>query len=190
MYQWGECLIKEGDVVVDLGANIGIFSNKASELGASKIYSFEPVKENFELLMLNRPANCEPFKLAVGSSDLQTFEIAYKADCPGGSSIIKHDGGQLQPCLTVTLDSLISGGLIDRIDFLKVDIEGAEVEAFKGISDENLKGIRCIAMEVHNPEIGQEGKDYIYGRLHSLGFSSFTVWQSGGYDQAFFWQNI
>jgi len=189
MYQWENCTIQPGDVVVDLGANIGIFSNKASELGASKIYSFEPVKENFELLMLNRPANCEPFKLAVGSEDLQSFNISYKADAPGGSSLIKYDDGALQPCLTVTLDTLLANGLIEKIDFLKVDIEGAEVMAFNGISDDNLKNIRCISMEIHSPEIGEEGKNYIYNRLHGLGFKSFTVTQSGGYNQAFFWQN-
>jgi FkbM family methyltransferase len=188
MYQLMDCTIQPGDYVVDLGANIGIFSNRASELGAAKVYSFEPVKENFELLMLNRPHNCEPFKLAVSDQDLQSFQIAYKPEAPGGSSIVKYEDGQLQPCLTITLDTLLSSGLIPKIDFLKVDIEGAEVLAFKGISDENLKRIRCVSMEMHVPEIGPEGTKYIYDRFERLGFKTYTIWQ-GGYDQVYFWQN-
>lgn len=189
IYQFKGCTIQPGDVVVDLGANIGIFTNKASELGASKVYSFEPANENFELLLLNRPSNCEPFKLAIGSEDLQTFNIAYKAESPGGSSLVKYDDGILQPCLTVTLDTLLANGLIEKIDFLKMDIEGAEVMAFNGISDDNLKNIRCISMEAHTPIIREEGVNYIYNRLHGLGFKSFTITQTGGYNQVYFWQN-
>ena len=51
-----------------------------------------------------------------------------------------------------TLNYLFESGLIDRIDFLKVDIEGAEHAAFAGISDENLQKVKTIAMEYHHAQ--------------------------------------
>lgn len=174
LYQRDKCYIKPGDVVLDLGANIGIFSRFASDKGASKVYSFEPVQENFKLLALNRPDNCEAHRLAVSDKDNQSLKIAYKPDCPGGSSILKYDDGITQNCMSITIDTLVNNNIIEQPDFIKMDIEGAEVLAFKGTSDTILKRVRCIAMEMHMPVIDQEAK-YIYDRLKSLGFSSFTL---------------
>ena len=55
-----------------------------------------------------------------------------------------------------------------------MDIEGAEIEAFEGISDIYLKRVRCIAMELHVGQLGEKAND-IYDRLNKLGFSSFTL---------------
>jgi len=175
LYQREGCYIKKDDIVLDLGANIGIFSRFASDKGAKKVYSFEPVQENFKLLSLNIPDNCEAHKLAISNEDNKTVSIAYKPDCPGGSSIHKHDDGILQKCMTMTITTLIKNKLIQQPDFIKMDIEGAETLAFKGITDEILQKTRCIAMEVHNDVIGDEGVDYIYSRLTKLGFTSFTL---------------
>jgi hypothetical protein len=49
-----EMVINEGDVVVDLGGNLGIFNRYAYLQGASKVISFEPDKRYFELLSLNK----------------------------------------------------------------------------------------------------------------------------------------
>lgn len=176
LYQQKDCFIKEGDVVLDLGANIGIFSRFASDKGAKKVYSFEPVQENFKLLALNRPANCEAHRIAISNKDNETVQIAYKPNCPGGSSIVLYEDGILQNCMTMTVSTMIKIGLIEQPDFIKMDIEGAEVLAFKGITDDILSNVRCIAMEMHNDAIGQEGIDYIYNRMNDLNFTAFTLW--------------
>lgn len=187
IYQHSGCFIQPGDHVLDLGANIGIFSRWASDKGAEKIYSFEPVQQNFQLLALNRPENCEAHRLAVSNKDCDMIEIAYKPWAPGGSSILKHDGGELQRAMTVTVDTLLKSGVIERIDFLKIDIEGAEMFAFEGISDETLSNIRCVSMEMHTGIIG-EYADVIYNRLHNLGFNAYTVRNPGGDNQVYFWK--
>tara|TARA_R110002074_G_scaffold396066_1_gene585002 strand:- start:344 stop:1111 length:768 start_codon:yes stop_codon:yes gene_type:complete len=176
LYQKDDCYIKQGDIVLDLGANIGIFSRFASDKGAEKVYSFEPIQENFKLLALNMPDNCEAHKLAISNEDNKTVSIAYKPDCPGGSSMLKYDDGVLQKCMTMTVSTLIKNKLIQQPDFIKMDIEGAETLAFKGITDTVLKKTRCIAMEMHNDVIGDEGVEYIYSRLTKLGFTSFTLY--------------
>lgn len=185
LYQKNECYIKPGDIVVDLGANIGIFSRFASDKGAKKVFSFEPVQENFKLLSLNRPENCEAHRLAVSDTDNMSLKIAYKADAPGGSSIIKYDDGILQTCMSITIDTLVKNGVIEQPDFIKIDIEGAEILALKGASDDILKKVRCIVIEIHTPELGQE-VEYIYNRLNSLGFKSFTLYNPDGYNIAWF----
>jgi len=70
---------------------------------------------------------------------------------------------------------MIKNNLIEQPDFIKMDIEGAEVMAFEGITDAILKKVRCIAMEMHNDVIGKDGVSYIYERLKKLGFKSFTL---------------
>lgn len=175
LYQLGNCIIKEGDVVLDLGANIGIFSRFASDKGAKKVYSFEPVQENFKLLALNRPSNCEAHRIAVSNKDNEAVNIAYKPGCPGGSSMIKYDGGILQTCMSMRIETLVNNGVIEQPDFIKMDIEGAEALAFEGISDDILIKTRCIAMEMHEEAISKEDSNKIYNRLRSLGFNDYTL---------------
>jgi FkbM family methyltransferase len=188
IYQAAGVEIKKGDYVLDLGANIGIFSRWAADAGAEKIYSFEPIKENFQLLSLNAPSNCEVHRLAVSNKDNEGVQMAYKPWAPGGSSIVKHEGGELQTVMTITIDTLLENGIVEKIDFLKMDIEGAEVMAFEGISDDNLSKVRCVAMELHINTIGEEAGKKIYDRMERLGFKSFTVFNPDECNLAYFWK--
>lgn len=188
LYQHGDCIIKEGDVVLDLGANIGIFTRFASDKGAKKVYSFEPIQENFQLLSLNRPDNCEAHRIAISNKDNEAVNIAYKPNCPGGSSMVKYDDGILQTCMSMRVDTLLNNGIIEQPDFIKMDIEGAEVMALEGISDNILINTRCIAMEIHENVIGEKGSNIIYSRLRSLGFKDYTLTNPDGNNIVWFTQ--
>ena len=48
---------------------------------------------------------------------------------------------------SITLDSLFENGAVDKIDFLKIDVEGSELLVLDGLSDENLSKINKISME-------------------------------------------
>ena len=52
-YERHGCYIKEGDVVLDLGANIGVFAHRAETRGASKVICFEPVTPTFNLSLIH-----------------------------------------------------------------------------------------------------------------------------------------
>ena len=175
LYQRDDCFIKPNDIVLDLGANIGIFSRFANEKGAAKIYSFEPTLENFQLLMLNRPDNCEAHRIAVCDQDGVALQIAYKEAAPGGSSIIHTEGGVLQTCMGMTVSTMIDNGVIQQPDFIKMDIEGAEVHAFRGIRDEHLQATRSLVMELHLHVINKQDAEEIYLRMTRLGFKHFTL---------------
>ena len=83
---------------------------------------------------------------------------------------------------TYTLDYLFETKLIDRIDFLKIDIEGAEIEALNGISDENLRKIKNISMEYHHAilDFDENLRKNFIERLRINGFNSFMMFLGEG----------
>jgi len=196
IYQNKGCFLKEGDRVLDLGGNVGIFTNFAADKGASKIWTFEPIQENFQVLMMNRPEQCEAHRLAISSRDNKSIKISFDADINGGSicdfvqDINKSTGTEdsAQTVMTMSLDTLIDSGVIECPDFIKMDIEGAEYETFRGLSDENLEKVRCIAMEMHENVLGKDKTSEIYRRLERLGFKHFSLWNPDKCNVVWFWK--
>jgi len=168
--------IFDGNIVVDLGGNIGIFNRWAYSQGASKVISFEPDKRYFKLLSLNADPRSILFNAAIGDKigEIELFESEHL----GGSSVHEFsDYIQKYKTRTYNLDYLFETGLIDRIDYLKIDIEGAEIDTLKGISDENLSKVKAIAMEYHHAHLGfdDEVRKEFIGRLNRLGFNSHLM---------------
>lgn len=169
-------IINDGDVVVDVGANMGVFNRWAYTQGASKVISFEPDKRYYKLLKLNADPRSILFNAAI-SNEIGTIEL-HESSHFGGSNIFwTPDNYQGYPVRTYTLDYLFKTKLIDHIDFLKVDIEGAEILAFKGISDENLMKVRNISMEYHHSHLNynEELRANLITRLNNLGFNSHII---------------
>lgn len=168
--------IFDGNIVVDLGGNIGIFNRWAYSQGASKVISFEPDKRYFKLLSLNAGPSSILFNAAIGNK-IGEIEL-YESEHLGGSSVHEfYDYIRKYKTRTYTLDYLFETGLIDRIDFLKIDIEGAEIDALDGISDENLSKVKTIAMEYHHVHLGFDDdlRSKFINRLNRLGFNSYLM---------------
>jgi FkbM family methyltransferase len=170
--------INHGDVVVDLGGNIGVFNRWAYSQGASKVISFEPDKRYFEVLSMNANPNSLLFNAAM--SDKIGHIDLYESNHLGGSNIFVSNTSNVNhyPVRTYTLDYLFESKLVDRIDFLKIDIEGAEQLVLKGISDENLSKVRNIGMEYHHAHLGfdDELRNNMIVRLNNLGFNSYLLY--------------
>lgn len=168
--------INDGDIVVDLGGNIGIFNRWAYSQGAAKVISFEPDKRYFKLLSLNSDPRSILFNAAV-SDKMGELDI-YESEHLGGSSLTEFgDYINKYKTRTYTLDYLFNIGLIDHIDFLKIDIEGSEINALKGISDENLKKVKTIAMEYHHGQLNFDIniRNEFINRLNNNGFKSYLL---------------
>jgi len=188
-YTKGDCVVQPGDVVVDCGGNIGIFTSFAMDMGASRVFSFEPFPSNYELNKKNN-TNSQVFDLAVSNKSDETLELLYTHTGNGGHSIIDTEfdrtPGHFQHknifVKTITLDDIISQNFIDHIDFLKVDTEGAELKIFEGLSDTNLNKIRCIALEYHHGVFNYDENIYsnFQKRFTSNGFNTFT-WVLDGF---------
>jgi len=174
-YKNRERTINEGDVVVDLGGNVGIFNRWAYSQGASKVISFEPDRRYFKLLSLNADPRSILFNAAIADT-IGEFTL-YQTDHLGGSTLLGLGDGISYPVRTYTLNYLFETGLIDKIDFLKVDIEGAEHHAFAGISDENLMKVKTVAMEYHHAHLdyNEELRQDLIDRMNKLGFNSYLL---------------
>lgn len=182
-YFKGDCKINVGDVVVDCGGNIGIFSSFAIDMGASRVLSFEPYKENYELNKKNNP-NVEVFNLAVTDKSDQNIELLYTESGNGGHTIVEtefdRNSGHFQhrnlTVDTITLDDIIERNFIDHIDFLKIDTEGAELMILAGLSDHNLDKVKSISLEYHHAIFNYDDKIFenFQNRFLKKGFNVFT----------------
>lgn len=184
--------IREGDVVVDLGGNIGIFTRYAYQKGASKIITFEPDRRYFEILKLNSPPNVHLFNAAIGDK-LGKMRLTESPHLGGSNLWQEKDLEHVQYDVDVyTLDYILDNKLVDRIDFIKVDIEGSEIMALSGISDENLSRVRNIVVEYHHAHLKfdeQLRHDFIT-RLNRLGFNSHLLFcgQDTSLQLIYFWK--
>ena len=174
-YKDREKRIHEGDVVVDLGGNIGVFNRWAYSEGASKVISFEPDKRYFKLLSLNADPRSILFNAAI-SNQIGEIEL-YESPHLGGSNVFGINDTEGYKVKTYTLDYLFETKLVDKIDFLKVDIEGAEIHALNGISNDNLLKVKTIAMEYHHSHFNYDEilRQDLIDRMLNLGFNSYLM---------------
>lgn len=181
IYQRYGCKITEGDVVMDVGANIGMFTDRSLYDGASKVYCFEPLKTAFRCLIENSNDGCELYKM--GLSDHEGIEIIktpINFENLGGSSInhtYEHDPICYTEKIYVnTINNLYNKGILTHVDFLKIDCEGHELKVLQGISDTTLDklGISKISIEYHNV-LGKEQMDHMINRFVLLGFKFFVI---------------
>lgn len=145
--------VKAGDIVIDAGANCGHLSIFFSKLVGQngKVFAFEPDNYNIERIINNKVLNpdlADNIKiedlLLWDKNELIDF---YEAGTVGSSAVWKPDG---EPCVkkqAVTIDSWVKTNRIEKLDFIKMDIEGAEIEALDGCvaTLKNLKPNFAIA---------------------------------------------
>lgn len=129
---------KENDFVIDAGANMGhlsIFFSKQVGAGG-KVYCFEPDKFNVQFLNDNRHLNTDlqdniiiEDLLLWNENKLVDFE---EAGTVGSSAVWFSDNANVVKKQAVTLDSWAKEKKLEKLDFIKMDIEGAEIEALDG----------------------------------------------------------
>jgi FkbM family methyltransferase len=134
--------VKPGFVVLDIGANIGFYTRILSELAGNegKIYSFEPDGINFSRLRANCSAlsNVHLVNSAVSDSDgvLKIYKSPMLNVDHRTYPVDDFESVEEIPCMA--LDSFFPAK--QRVDFIKIDIQGFEVSAFEGMKrvlDEN-----------------------------------------------------
>lgn len=150
--------LKRGDVFVDIGANIGVYSLFASNCVKldGKVFSFEPVKYIYNQFVdsvnKNNFKNIFAYNKACGSKSEKQF-INIQKKHAGGSTFLKTEGEtyeQKEEVDIVVLDELL--GNEEKISFIKIDTEGFEWEVLLGLVNIIKKFHPCILME-YSPEI-------------------------------------
>lgn len=144
--------LKPDDIVLDVGANIGCFTLKAAKAcPQGRVVAVEPLRENYELLQHNLSQN--------QLSNVRTCCVAL--DASDGSRVLHHGGqcpslhfsseaAQGSEVQTRSLKSFLAEQGLARVDFLKMDCEGAEFDILLTAGPGELGCIRRIVMEYHN----------------------------------------
>jgi FkbM family methyltransferase len=151
--------LKVGGIVFDIGANIGYHSLIISKLvgDTGKIYSFEPDELNFKRLTrnieLNNLTNIEAHKNAISDSNQTLKFYKSKSNNFGGHSLIFNEeflNPEFNLVEAITLDSFCEAIKPDHIDLLKIDVEGAELDALKGMQNVISQYSPMIILELND----------------------------------------
>ena len=134
-------LLKKGDVCFDVGANFGWYTTLFHKhCGAEGyVHAFEPVPVTFKELKLNyqlmgKPKNVFINNLALGDKN-EEISINLFKELPSGHASLSQQGRKDAvsfKCEMITLDSYLEKQNIEQVNFIKVDIEGAELLFLKG----------------------------------------------------------
>jgi FkbM family methyltransferase len=150
-YQKTDSHIKSDDIIIDIGAHIGLFVLYASQFcKAGKIFCFEPIRENFDMLIsnieLNGITNVFATNTAV-SVDNNTVTI-YLSEDQAGHSMHQVSPKKIQT-KSVSLKNIFDSNSIETCDLLKMDCEGEEYSIMSALPDSYYSRIREIFMEYH-----------------------------------------
>ena len=142
-----------------------------------KVISFEPDRRYFQLLSKNADP-CSILYNGAIADEVGEMVLSETGHLGGSTLLETEEVTNTYTVKTYTLDYLFETGVITKIDFLKMDIEGAEHHAFLGISDENLLKVRNVAMEYHHNLLGHnvELRESLIQRMTRLGFSNYTLY--------------
>ena len=132
-------LIKENDTVLDIGANIGFHTLYFAELTGvnGKVIAFEPIPINFKTLKNNVSLNNFPrivlVNKALGNTNSQmNIHINEQTQNPGAFNLFE-DGVRNTIIECIKGDDYLQANSIEKIDFIKIDVEGYEYEVLKGL---------------------------------------------------------
>lgn len=159
----------KGDHVIDGGACLGdtalTFSNAVGATG--KVYSFDPVEDNLLVCFENEPGffyrNVTIFPTGLSNKNIDANPIRLNCYAPGFSSAYAESINQEIPLRSI--DFLIASGEIERVDFIKLDVEGSEMDALTGAQDciDKFKPKMAISI-YHKPDDFFELINYIKKR--------------------------
>ena len=173
-------VIKPGDTILDIGANIGYYALLESRLTgpSGKVYAIEPVSNNYHILLknikLNSIKNIKTFKLAIGS-ERKKGEI-YVADKGNISSFIYKKEANLINKEEVQIMTVDDFAFEHRIspDFIRMDVEGYEKEIIQGMPKTLLRKPKLF-IEVHPHLMDKNELERMFSTIKKSGYSNAIV---------------
>jgi FkbM family methyltransferase len=148
-----------GEVLVDVGANVGMYTVLAARWRGVRVFAFEPEAQNYALLNRNIAINgvgdlalayCVALADREGYDRLHLSGEVAGASCHSlGASVDHHNQPRAetraQGCVCASLDALVAAGVLPVPDYVKVDVDGIEPRviagAVKTLADARVKGV-------------------------------------------------
>lgn len=146
--------IKPGDVIYDIGANVGFYTLLSSVLTGNDghVYAFEPLPGNLQDLRkhieINHLHNCTVIEAAIADKDGEAHfdPTPYRSHgrlLATGTMVVR----------TIALDSLLAQGSTRPPSLMKIDIEGAEVDCLRGATETIAKFRPIIFLATHSADL-------------------------------------
>ena len=179
--------VKRGHTVIDCGANIGYYTNFLRTLVGKRgfVHAFEPVPSTFENLQRNTRQYWSVNNCSLNMTGLYkdcSKLIAYIPNSISGHASIsnhlevwKSSSTEEISIQLTTLDSYALQNVLEKIDFIKIDIEGAEIDALRGAKITLVKHKPTLHLEVNSQLLkstNQQPRDLIEF-LKPLGYENF-----------------
>lgn len=178
-------LVRPGDTAVDIGANIGIVSLLLAKLvgPSGRLHCFEPNPRMQRLLQSslerNGVTNATIHRIALGSAEAQ-LELFVPAVNAGAASLLPARAKGAAQTLTVPvrpLSAVLSEHGIERIHFVKIDVEGFEAEVLRGACEllESNQRPGAILFELNSGSHGSYADEPTIVLLREFGYRFFAV---------------
>lgn len=179
-------LVKRGNVCYDIGANLGFVSVLLGRLvgETGKVYAFEPVPRNASIIERNakhnRLANIEVSRIALSSTD-GTADLLLAQHA--GGAVLKSVGvpppdlAGSMAVETAALDTLVERQRLRAPDFIKLDVEGAEMDVLRGMERVLRKWRPVLVVEIDDA-LKQNCEDKLAECrtfLHDLGYGTRLI---------------
>ena len=175
---------KPGEILVDCGANVGMYTIWAAATRRARVYAFEPEAQNYALLNRNILLNgltesvsayCLGLSDESGLSVLHMFDLRAGGSCHsvGEALDFKHEPmtgvAFRQGCVAATLDELVAAGKIPVPNHIKIDVDGFEPKVIDGARRtlEN-PAVKSLLIET-NPQL--EDHRAMVSALNAKGFA-------------------
>jgi FkbM family methyltransferase len=170
---------REGDVVIDVGAYTGdtvvIFSKLVGEEG--RVIAFEPDTHNFEGLAKTiqnlHLKNVVALKKALWSR--KAVVRFAETHTIGSSMFLPRERARIRRIRATTLDEEVRRLNLDRVDFIKMDVEGAEIEILKGARRTLREKAPHLAIATYHVVRGRQTREEVEKILKRLGYETKTV---------------
>lgn len=163
---------KINDVVIDIGAYVGMFSVKASDAVGKEgmVIAVEPCPENYNLLSKNT-LSCNNIKLVkVAIMDKEGEGKLYYSNAAAANSLVLHRSGKYDTVSMITLDRLVKDMNLKHVDFIKIDAEGVEMEVLKGATETLKNGTKLVIAAYHTTANGDLEIRHVEKYLQNKGY--------------------
>ncbi len=165
--------INSEEILLDIGANVGMYTIYASVVREATVYALEPESQNYSLLNKNIRLNKLDHKVSaycVGLSNVDNFDYIFMGINNEGAGAANHAVGEplnfelqsfhknigfAQGCITFKLDTLVETKKLPIPDYIKIDVDGFEYKVIEG-AKETLKNkkIKSVIIEL-NPNLSE-----------------------------------